>query len=171
MNAQDARQAVDYALSSFEGEPVYVDDSTIVIGMDSDSGRYWVADNGDEVNGLDYDAVMQFCIDALAKQAEYAETVYATPDEWGSITVYADEAGMQTTIASLIDAGGEEWAGINLGDCAEWDLVQVINGIGIYQEQYVRGDGFITLEMAGNGEYTEREAFATLEDAIEELSK
>lgn len=67
MNAQDVRQAVDYALDSFDGEPVYVDDSTIVIGMDSDSGRYWVADNGDETTGLDYDGVMQFCIDALAE--------------------------------------------------------------------------------------------------------
>lgn len=68
MNAQDVRQAVDYALDSANGEPVYVDDSTIVIGMDSDSGRFWVADNGDEVTGLDYDGVMQFCIEALATE-------------------------------------------------------------------------------------------------------
>lgn len=66
MNAQDVRNAVDYALNSNEGEPVYIDDSTIVVGMDSDSGRYWLADNGDETTGLDYDGVVNYCIDALA---------------------------------------------------------------------------------------------------------
>ena len=68
MSTQEVRDAVDYALDSADGKPVYVDDSTIVIGLDSDSGRFWVADNGDEVTGLDYDGVMQFCIEALATE-------------------------------------------------------------------------------------------------------
>lgn len=106
----------------------------------------------------------------LTTQAEYAQTVYATPDEWGSLTVYADESGMQETIANLIDAGGEEWNEINLSDCAEWELMQVVNDIGIYQEQHVRRDNFVALKMADNGEYTEQKAFTSLDDAIEELS-
>ena len=70
MNAQDVRNAVDYALNSYEGEPVYIDDSTIVVGMDSDSGMYWVADNGDETTNLDYDGVVHYCIDALSGDDE-----------------------------------------------------------------------------------------------------
>jgi hypothetical protein len=66
MNAQDVKQAVDYALDSYDGEPVYIDGSTIVVGMDSDSGRYWIADNGDETTGYDYDGVLNYCIEALA---------------------------------------------------------------------------------------------------------
>jgi hypothetical protein len=112
-------------------------------------------------------------------QTQYAQTVYATPDEWGSQTVYADESGMQTTIASLIDAGGEDWAGIDLGDCAEWELVQVVNGMGLYEEQHVRNDSYMALRLV-DGDYQEVyfDSFAgrriaqygSLEDAIEELS-
>lgn len=68
MNMQDVRDAVDYALDSLDGEPVYIDDSTIVVGIDSDSGRYWLADNGDETTGLDYDGVLNYCIKALADE-------------------------------------------------------------------------------------------------------
>jgi hypothetical protein len=63
MNAEDIRDAVDYALNSYDGEPVYIDDSTIVVGMDSESGRYWLADNGDEITGLDYDGVLNYCLE------------------------------------------------------------------------------------------------------------
>jgi len=65
MTTQDIRDAVDYALNSYDGEPVYVSDSTIVVGMDSE-GRYWVADNGEEVNGIDYDGVLDYCLESLA---------------------------------------------------------------------------------------------------------
>jgi hypothetical protein len=65
MTTQDIRDAVDYALNSYDGEPVYIDDSTIVVGMDSD-GRYWLADNGDEITGLDYDGVLNYCLESLA---------------------------------------------------------------------------------------------------------
>lgn len=102
---------------------------------------------------------------------EYAELIYSTPDKWGSQTVYADEATMQDVIASLIDAGGEDWNEINLSDCTKWELVQVVNDIGIYQEQHVRRDNFVALKMADNGEYTEQEAFTSLDDAVEELSE
>lgn len=64
-NTEWIRAAVDYAVNSYEGEPVYIDSSTIVVGMD-DSGRYRIADNGDEITGLTYDGVMQYCINALA---------------------------------------------------------------------------------------------------------
>lgn len=76
---------------------------------------------------------------------EYEKTIYATPDEWGSQTVYGDKPTMQSTIASLIDAGGEEWKTIELGDCVEWELVQVVNGLGLYKAQHVRNDNYIAL--------------------------
>lgn len=55
----------------------------------------------------------------------YDQYIYETPDTWGSLTVYANQTGMQETIAGLIAAGGEDWANISLGDCAEWSFVEI----------------------------------------------
>lgn len=38
----------------------------------------------------------------------YDQYIYETPDTWGSLTVYANQTGMQETIAGLIAAGGED---------------------------------------------------------------
>lgn len=68
MEEKDIRDAVAFALTSYEGEPVYIEGSNIVVGMDSEIGRYWLVDNdnGDEVDGLDYDGVLEYCLGNLS---------------------------------------------------------------------------------------------------------
>lgn len=110
----------------------------------------------------------------------YAELIYSTPEEWGSETVYADEATMQDVIASLIDAGGEDWAKIDLSDCDEWALVREINGLGLYEQMRVRSGNYIALRLV-DGDYQEvyfssmfgrrLATYSSLDDAVEELSE
>jgi len=74
MNIQDIRNAVESALSAYEGEVLhdndsyggYIGESTIVVGVDN-NGRYWAVDNGEEIDGLTYDELMQFCIEELSE--------------------------------------------------------------------------------------------------------
>ncbi len=112
----------------------------------------------------------------------YTTTIYSTPDQWGNQTVYADETAIQTVIAGLIDAGGDDWAEISLGDCSEWALVQVVGGFGLYQEQRVRNDNYIALRANTEwpGEYLQVRfvgvfgsrlaTYDNLADALEELN-
>lgn len=85
---------------------------------------------------------------------KFAQTVYATHDDWGSMTVYADYDTMQNVIANLIKSGGDEWSSIDIGDCTEWELVQVVNGVGLYEEQHARRSYYVALKPNGD-EYTE----------------
>lgn len=62
MNAEDIRDVI--AGLDCGGEPVYIGDSTMVVGMD-EAGRYWLADNGDEIAELDYDDVLNYCLESL----------------------------------------------------------------------------------------------------------
>ena len=55
----------------------------------------------------------------------YDQYIYATPDNWGNMTVYANKTGMQETITGLIDAGDNDWADISLDDCTEWSFVEI----------------------------------------------
>lgn len=112
----------------------------------------------------------------------YTTMIYSTPDQWVNQTVYADETAMQTIIAGLIDAGGDDWAEIDLGDCAVWALVQVVGGLGLYQQQHVRGNNYIALraDIECPGEYLEVRfggafgsrlaTYDNLADALEELN-
>lgn len=66
MEENDIREAVAFALTSYEcGEPpVHI--GSIVVGMDSEIRRYWLIDNGEEIGGLDYDQVLDYCLRNLS---------------------------------------------------------------------------------------------------------
>ena len=73
--------------------------------------------------------------------AQFPVTVYATPNSWGSVTIYADERGMEATIESLKEAGGAEWNSIDIDDCTEYELVSPCNdGSVAFRPRHVRHD-------------------------------
>lgn len=101
----------------------------------------------------------------------YADTIFATPDDWGSMTIYADQETMNgEEIPALRDAGGDDWDGISLGDCDVWTLVESYDNGAIYEENGRRHPQFATFTTDGTGYYTWGEAHRTLEDAREILT-
>ena len=98
----------------------------------------------------------------------WSSTIWSTPEAWGDYTVYGDDGIMAETIASLIEAGGEEWADISLSDCTEYDLVQVVSDSkAIYQKSRARSGNYITVE---HPEEPKVDHFDSLAEAIEYLS-
>ena len=100
----------------------------------------------------------------------WSSTIYSTPDTWGSYTVYGDAESMAETIASLIDAGGEDWAEISLDDCTKYRLVETIGDAAIYRETHRRDDNYITVRMGGDMEPIVEDFFSDLDEARESLS-
>jgi len=80
---------------------------------------------------------------------EQALYVYETPDTWGSETVYGDRDAIEQTIASLIDAGGPDWASITIDDCEQWAHVDSIGPLHIYSRSTRRAEQFIVLSKNG----------------------
>ena len=100
----------------------------------------------------------------------WSSTIYSTHDDWGSYTVYGDAEQMAETIASLIDAGGEDWADISLDDCTEYDLVETVGNAAIYRETRRRDNRYITVRMGGDMEPIVEDFFSDLDEARESLS-
>lgn len=98
----------------------------------------------------------------------FPQYIYATPDAWGSVTVYAADAAMQATIANLIDAGGEDWNGINIDDCSEWTFEELIERDGKTMAIYACHEGrhpqFARFQQDG-GTYKAIEFYSNVDDA------
>lgn len=92
----------------------------------------------------------------------YPETLYESPETWGSYTVYADTEGINATIAALIEAGGPEWSETtNIDDCRELELVRTTgNGRAVYEVRHqryrewalfeIQNDEFVPVEWTGD---------------------
>lgn len=66
MDAQKARRiAVEIVTNITDGDPAYVANSTVVVGAAKD-GTFWVADNGEEVDGLTRDQAIDTIVENLA---------------------------------------------------------------------------------------------------------
>ena len=101
----------------------------------------------------------------------YAQYIYATPEEWGNVTVYGDETAMDETIKSLIDAGGEEWNGISREDCSEWTFEGIPDlskpDVYVYGNFSGRHAQFARFTADTKGYYQALEFFPTLAAANE----
>ena len=63
----------------------------------------------------------------MSSTQSFPDYIYATPNQWGSVTIYASKQGMNRTIESLKETGGSDWNGIKLSDCTEYELVGPCN--------------------------------------------
>lgn len=100
----------------------------------------------------------------------YSSTIYSTPDSWGNVTEYGDREHMQSIVSGLVDASNE-FDNITVNDCAEYDLVEVIDSVAIYQEANRRIPYYITVRMGGDMEPIVKEGFASLEDARSSIAR
>lgn len=84
---------------------------------------------------------------------EYPSTIFSTPASWGRYTVYGTSSGMELQIADLKDAGGEDWDGINISQCAEYELVaKASDGTAAYVRRHVRNSTDVYIVRSeGNG--------------------
>ena len=83
--------------------------------------------------------------------------IWATPENWGSTTVYATDEAMDEQIESLRQAG-DDWETISFSECTRWNAVE--GQPGVYEEAHTRypeltraifedlGDGYY--EMSGH---------------------
>jgi hypothetical protein len=101
----------------------------------------------------------------------YPLTVYATPEQWGSYTVYANDEGMEEQIKSLKAAGGAEWDDIDLSDCTEYELVAACNdGSAAYRPRHVRYNHDVLIFRRNSDDATYFELAETYHDDDDELA-
>lgn len=90
----------------------------------------------------------------------FPEQLFQSPPNWGEETL-CDEDGMDTTISNLKELG-EDWEGISISDCNEWNLVELVGAKAIYQ--YGLYDEFCVIRKDTIREFViEREGFQSLE--------
>jgi len=88
------------------------------------------------------------------KTTQYPQTIYATADTWGSDTSYETYESMQNTIASLKDAGGEDWNGIDISDCEKFDFVGMHGEFAIYRQSLRGGEEYFAFTRNDDDEGT-----------------
>jgi len=103
----------------------------------------------------------------------FAQTIFGTPDEWGSDTWYYDQTELAKTIVALKE--NDPTGKYQSDKCSEWELVQAHGDLAIYEDQGSRSANFVMFrrdadynyEVAKkNGKYPQ---YSSLREAAEDF--
>lgn len=72
---------------------------------------------------------------------KFPDTIYETHQSWGGESYYYDADDMQTVIDDLIEAGGEDWADISIGDCRTYSFIKTMGNWAAYTGGWIT-DGY-----------------------------
>jgi len=81
----------------------------------------------------------------------FAQTIFGTPDEWGSDTWYYDQTELAKTIVALKE--NDPTGKYQSDKCSEWELVQAHGDLAIYEEQGSRSANFVMFRRDADYNY------------------